>query len=73
MFRVNRVVVPAALLTGAVLMSVATAQAETSIGPNTSEAQVSANSGIASGSADLNSLGCGTIWRPVCFPNGLPH
>jgi hypothetical protein len=73
MFRVHRAVVPAALLTGAVLVSIAPAQAETPIGPQASETQVNANSGIASGSADLNNLACGTIWRPVCFPDGLPH
>ncbi|WP_146100747.1 hypothetical protein [Nocardia nova] len=73
MFRVHRAVVPAALLTGAALVSIAPAQAETPIGPQASETQVNANSGIASGSADLNNLACGTIWRPVCFPDGLPH
>ncbi|WP_067466757.1 hypothetical protein [Nocardia amamiensis] len=61
MIRVNRHVVAGALLAGAVLMSVAPAQAEAPVEP-----QAIGNSEISSGSADLNRFFCGTIWRPVC-------
>ncbi|WP_194813915.1 hypothetical protein [Nocardia sp. XZ_19_385] len=72
MIRVNRSLVAGALLGGAVLMSVAPAQAHAPVEPQATETQAIGNSGIASGSADLNNFFCGTIWRPVCFPNGLP-
>ncbi|MEV6279212.1 hypothetical protein [Nocardia sp. NPDC051832] len=70
MIRVNRSFVAGALLGGAVLLSVAPAQAQTTLGPQATE--TIGNSGIASGSADLNNFFCGTLWRPVCYPNGLP-
>ncbi|MEV0296160.1 hypothetical protein [Nocardia sp. NPDC050710] len=64
-------------------MSVAPAQAQAPIEPQAIElrpiekqaieTQAIGNSGIASGSADLNNFFCGTLWRPVCYPNGLPH
>ncbi|WP_159838594.1 hypothetical protein [Nocardia sp. CY41] len=62
MIRVNRHIVAGALLAGAVLMSAAPAQAEAPAEP-----QAIDNSGISSGSADLNHWFCGTIWRPYCF------
>ncbi|MGF6888196.1 Spy/CpxP family protein refolding chaperone [Nocardia sp. GAS34] len=62
MIRVNRHVVAGALLSGAVLMSAAPAQAQAPAAP-----QSIGNSEISSGSADLNHFFCGTIWRPVCF------
>ncbi|MBF6166452.1 hypothetical protein IU486_17050 [Streptomyces gardneri] len=58
---VNRHIVAGALLAGAVLMSVAPAQAEAPVEPH-----AIGNSEISSGSAALNRFFCGTIWRPIC-------
>lgn len=67
MIRVNRQIVAGALLTGAVLMSVAPAQAQTLVELQApAEPQAIGNSEISTGSADLNRWFCGTIWRPVC-------
>ncbi|MGW4769640.1 hypothetical protein ACWEO2_16540 [Nocardia sp. NPDC004278] len=80
MIRVNRHIVAGALLAGAVLMSVAPAQAQaplrlepaqTSLQLEPAQAPVEpqaiGNSGIASGSADPNWF-CGTIWRTCWTP-----
>ncbi|MFC4376147.1 hypothetical protein ACFO5K_18785 [Nocardia halotolerans] len=72
MIRVNRPLIVSALLGGAVLMSVAPAQAEALARPQAVEHQLISNGEIASGSADLNNFFCGTPWRPVCFPGALP-
>ncbi|MEU2031294.1 hypothetical protein [Nocardia amamiensis] len=67
MIRVNRHIVAGALLAGAVLMSVAPAQAEAPLQLEQAQAPVEpqaiGNSEISSGSADLNRWFCGTIWR----------
>lgn len=83
MIRVNRSFAAGALLAGAVLMSVAPAQAQAPaasqaielqpIETQAADTQPIGNRGIASGSADLNNFFCGTLWRPVCYPNGLPY
>ncbi|MCA2207842.1 hypothetical protein [Nocardia rosealba] len=70
MIRVDRVLIASALLGGAVLMSVAPAHAVAV--PQSHELHPIGTGAIASGSADLNNFFCGTIWRPVCFPDGLP-
>ncbi|MFX0579976.1 hypothetical protein [Nocardia nepalensis] len=72
MIRVNRHIVAGALLAGAVLMSVAPAQAQAPIELEQAQAQVEpqaiGNGGIATGSADLNNWFCGTIWRTCWTP-----
>lgn len=83
MIRVNRHIVAGALLAGAVLMSVAPAQAQALLELEQAQAplqlepaqapvepQAIGNSGIASGSADLNNWFCGTIWRTCWTPIG---
>ncbi|WP_433726907.1 hypothetical protein ACQP0C_34545 [Nocardia sp. CA-129566] len=74
MIRVNRHIVAGALLAGAVLMSVAPAQAQAPLELEQAQAPVEpqaiGNSGIASGSADLNNWFCGTIWRTCWTPIG---
>ncbi|MET8875511.1 hypothetical protein [Nocardia sp. NPDC004604] len=82
MIRVNRHIVAGALLAGAVLMSVAPAQAQAPLELTQAQAplelepaqapvepQAIGNSGIASGSADPNWF-CGTIWRTCWTPTG---
>lgn len=65
--------VAGALPAGAVLRSVAPAQAQAQIELQPIETQAIGNSGIASGSAVLDNFFCGTLCRPVCYPDGLPN
>lgn len=75
MIRVNRHLVAGALLTGAVVMSIAPAQAEVPLATDTSATpQAIVDSGSAdfltSGSASIlgRMLGCPTIWNPTAPP-----
>ncbi|KAF0848131.1 hypothetical protein [Nocardia caishijiensis] len=68
MIRVHRALVASALLGGAVLLSVAPASAQ----PQPTDLRPVGNAPIATGSADLDNFFCGTLWRPVCYPDGLP-